>query len=308
MPKIELKIDGKKLKFFNNFSFSDQIDAISGSISFSSFQDFETFAYSKVEAYRDDLLIFTGEIVGKTIPESIPPEPFVYQCESLTHILSCTLPTEAYPLQLENSTLKDIVEYICVYFELEVVFDQSASSEASGAYQLADLKLAQPASQIINELVTQVGCILSHDAYGRLIVTKNIEQDQITLPRYLSNNKSFNLKDFYYNYIALGQAPVDEDADIQAIARFSNIDQRRNITKIQDSGGIDTIEKKAEGMRADSLKSIDQGLNFVNFFCNIGDFIKIGDNKLIINQLNYTYNANGEAASIGIVNSQVYER
>lgn len=308
MPKIELKIDGKKLKFFNNFSFTDQLDSIAGSISFSTFQDFDTFAYSKVEAYRDDLLIFTGEIVGKDIPEQVPPEPFTYRCESLTHILSCTLPTEAYPLQLENSTLKDIVEYICGFFELEVVFDQSANAEADGQYKLSDLKLAEQASNIINELVTQVGCILSHDAYGHLIVTKNIEQNQITLPRYLSNNKSFNLKDFYYNYIALGQAPIGEDADIQAIARFDNIDQRRNITKIQDSGGVDTITKKAEGMRADSLKSIDQGLNFIGFFCNIGDFIKIGDNKLIINQLNYTYNSNGEASSINVVDSQVYER
>jgi hypothetical protein len=308
MPKIELKIEGKKLRFFNNFSFSDQIDTISGGVSFTTFQDFETFDYKVVEAFRDGILIFTGEIIGKDIPETSPPEPFTYRCESLTHILSCTLPTEAYPLQLENSTLKDIVEYICGFFDLEVVFDQSASAEASGQYKLSDLKLAESASSIINELVTQVGCILSHDANGRLIVTKNIEQNQITLPRYLSNNKSFNLKDFYHNYIALGQAPVGEDADIQAIARFSNIDDRRNITKIQDSGGIDTIEKKAEGMRSDSLKSIDQGLNFTNFFCNIGDFIKIGDNKLIINQLNYTYNSGGEAASISVVDSQVYER
>lgn len=309
MSKIELKIDGKKLKFFDSFSYSAQIDTIAGSISFNSFIDYETFDYLLVEAYRDDILIFTGEIIDKTIPKTTPPAPFGYKCESLTHILSeCTLPTDAYPLQLENSTLKDIVEYICGYYEITVLFDQSASSEADGQYKLSDLGLAKPAAQIINELVTQVGLILTNDSFGQLIVTKNIEQSEITLPRYLTNNKSFNLKEFYYNYIALGQAPVGQDLDIQAIARFSNIDQRRNITKIQDSGGINTIEKKAEGMRADSLKAISQSLSFSNFFCNIGDFVTIGDSKLIINQIDYSYNAGGEACNIGLVDSQLYER
>lgn len=306
---IVLKIDGKKLDFFDSFAYSAQIDTIASSLSFSSFTDFETFDYLPVQAFKDDLLIFTGEIIGKTIPDETPPKPFTYKCESLPHILSeCTLPTEAYPLQLENSTLKDIVEYICGFFDIIVVFDQSASAEAAGQYKLSDIALAKTAATIINELVTQVGLILTNDSYGRLIVTKSIEQNEITLPRYLSNGKSFDLKKFYHNYIALGQAPVGEDADIQAIARFSNIDERRNTTKIQDSGGIDTIESKALGMRADSLKAIRQSLTFDNFFPSVGDFVKIGNSKLIINQLDYSNNAGGESSTISLVDSQLYER
>jgi len=309
MAKVELKINDKKLLFFDSFSHSDQIDAGSGSISFNSFIDFETFGYQKIEAYRNNVLIFTGEIISKTIPQNTPPQPFNYKAETLTHILfESTLPTEAYPLQLENSTLKDIVEYICSFFEITVIFDKSAESEAGGTYKLADLGLEKTAGELINDLVTQVGLILTHNSAGELVVTKTIEQTEITLPRSLTNSKGFDLKKFFHNYIALGQAPLGADADIQAIAVFENIDTRRNITKIQDSGGVDTIEKKALGMRADSLKSIQQSLSFNDFFCNIGDFVKINDIKLIVNQIDYSFNATGENTSISVIESQIYER
>lgn len=309
MSQITIKINGKKLQFFDSFAYSVQINTISSGISFNSFIDFEDFGYQKVEVLRNGILIFTGEIKGKSRPESTPPNPISYKAESLTSILSeSTLPTEAYPLQLENSTLKDIVEYICSFFNVEVVFDVSAISEANQTYELADLEIGKKAADIINELVTQVGLILTHDAYGRLIVTKSILQNQINLPRYLSSGKSFDLKKLYYNYIALGQAPIGEDQDIQAIARFTNIDQRRNITKIQDSGGVDTIENKALGMRADSLKAITQTLTFLNFFPSVGDFIKVDNNKLIINQLDYSLNFSGESTSISLLDSQIYER
>lgn len=309
MAKIKLKINGNEFRFFKNFTYSTQIDTISSSISFSSYENLETFGYVKVEAFRNDVLIFTGEIIDKDDSNSTPPKPRVYKAESLPHILfECTLPVDAYPLQLENSTLKDIVEFICGYFDVTVLFDQSASTEAGEAYKLSDLGLAKTAGEIINELVTNAGCILTHDSSGNLVITKSIEQEELILPRYTSNNKSFDLKKFFYNYIALGQAPIGEDADIQAIATFENIDIRRNTTKIQDSGGIESIENKARGMRADSLKAIKQGLEFNNFFCNVGDYVFIGNSKLIINSLSYSNSSKGEKASINIIDSQIYIR
>lgn len=306
---IKIKVNGVALQFFDNFGYSAQIDTVFNSLSFDSFADLKDFGYQKIEAYKDDLLIFTGEIVSKEVPKGTPKAPFNYKAESLPHILTeCTLPTESYPLQLENSTLKDILEYICKYFKVTVVFDQSAKSEASKKYELSDLGLAKTAAEIINDLVTKAGLILTNDSYSRLIVTKKIEQSQITLPRYLSNNKAFDLKGFFYNYIALGQAPIGQDADIQAIARFSNIDQRRNITKIQDSGGVGSVENMANAMRADSLKNISQNLTFPKFFCNIGDYVKLDNQKLIVNQINYTYSSTGEGCSLSFVDSQLYSR
>ncbi|MDX5583642.1 MAG: hypothetical protein QNK20_01740 [Aureibaculum sp.] len=309
MPKIELQINGEKLLFYDSFNFSDQINTISASVSFSSFVNYDAFDYAEVKVFRDSVLIFTGEIIDKSIPTDIPIKPFTYKAESTTHILSeCTLPTESYPLQLENLTLKDIVEYICSFFEVTVIFDQSAEKEANGKYKLSDLKLGENAASIINDLVTESLLILSHNSYGNLVITKEIAQKEVLLPYFISNKKSFDLKKFYHNYIAIGQAPIGQSNDIQAIASFSNIDSRRNTTKIQNKGGIDTIENKAEGMRLDSLKSITHGLTFNNFFCNIGDFVFIDSLKLVINQINYSYNTGGEIASISIVDSKIYER
>lgn len=309
MPKLVLKIDGNEFVFFNSFSYSTQIDTVANSIAFNTFANFETFAYTPIQVFRDDILIFTGEIIDKSVSDETPPKPNNYKALSLTHILTeSTLPTEAYPLHLQNSTLKDIVEFICSFFEIAVLFDVSANEGANSQYKLANLELGKVASSIINDLVTQQGLILTHNAFGELIITKSILQNEIKLPLYLSNNQKFNLTKFYHNYIALGQAPMTEDSDIQAIARFENIDNRRNTTKIQDSGDISTIEQKALAMRSDSLKNIKQTLTFNNFFANVGDFVKLNDIKLVINQLDYTYNAKGEAATIGLVDSLVYER
>jgi len=309
MAKLVLNIDGKDLQLFDNFAYSAQIDGGASSTSFNSFIDLATFDYLPISIKRNDVLIFTGEIISKSIPRETPPKPFNYKAESLTHILfESTLPTEAYPLQLENSTLKDIVEYICSFFEITVIFDKSSESEAKAGYPLADLGIGKTAGEIINGLITQVGLILSHNSEGNLIITKSIEQSEIILPKFTSDNKQFDLKKFFHNYIALGQAPIGEDADIQAIAKFDNIDKRRNITQIQDSGGIDTVEKKAFGMRADSLKSIQQSLTFNNFFCNIGDFVMINDYKLIVNQIDYSFNSSGETATISLLDSQIYVR
>ena len=309
MTQLKIKVDNKELLYFDSFAYSTQIDAGAASVSFSSFIDFETFGYLDVQVFRNDVLIFTGEITNKVVPDGLPAKPFNYKCETKTHVLfESTLPTGAYPLQLENSTLKDIVEYICSFFDITVLFDQSTETEAKSAYKLADLGLGKTAGQLINDLITQQGLILSHNADGFLIITKSIEQSEITLPRYSDNNKSYDLKKFFHNYIALGQAPIGADADIQAIAKFTNIPENRNITKIQDSGGIGAIESKALGMRADSLKAIKQSLTFDNFFCNVGDFIILGDLKLIVNQLNYSFSSSGEKASISVIDSNIYTR
>jgi hypothetical protein len=308
MARIQIKVNNKELKRFDSFAYNDQLNTVSASASFNTFVDFEDFGYSDIQIFRNEVLILTGDIINKIIPDGIPAKPFTYKCESKPYALKSSLPTTAYSLQLENSTLKDIVEYICSFLDVTVVFDQSAEKEAKSAYKLTDLKLAVDAIDIINELVTNEGLIMSHNADGHLVITKSIEQNEILLPRHTDNNKSYDLKKLFHNYIALGQAPIGADADIQAIARFENIKATRSTTKIQNSGGIAAIEAKAAGMRADSLRAIQQTLTYDNFFCNVGDFIVLNDLKLIVNQLNYSFNSKGEKASIGVIDSNIYTR
>jgi len=308
MARITIKVANNELLRFDGFSYTDQINTATASASFNTFIDFDEYAYLNVEIFRDDVLILTGDIINKSGTETIPPKPFTYKVESKPYKLKSSLPTEAYPLQLENDTLKGIVEYICSFFEVTVVFDQSAEIEAESAYKLTDLKLAEFAHNIIDELVTEEGLPLSHNADGHLVITKEIEQNEIVLPKHMSNGKTTDLKKLFHNYIALGQAPIGEDADIQAIARFDNIPETRSITKIQNSGGIASIEAKAAGMRADSLRAIQQTLTYNNFFCNVGDFIILGDFKLVVNQINYSQSVTGDKAIISVIDSNIYTR
>lgn len=308
MANIQIKIVGDDFRFFDNFTYQTQINTTKSLIAFDSFINLDAFAFIVVEIYKDKELIFTGEIVDKDVPNSIPPKPFTYKAQSLTHRLESNLPLDAFPLELEDSTLKDVVEYICGFFDIVVLFDQSTESEANTIYKRSDLAVDKTALQIINERVTNAGLILTHSSAGELIITKSIAQEELILPLYLSNGKSYNLKGFFYNYIALGEAPINDDSPIEAVATYSNIDNRRNKIKIQNSGDVGSIESKALGMRADSLKSIAQSLSFNKFFCNIGDYVMIGDSKLIINSLNYSNNSKDEKATITLIDSQIYER
>lgn len=309
MPDLEIKINGQKLKFFDNFSFSRSIDSIASTCSFSTFLDLQNYEFSEVEVKRNKALIFTGVVIGKDEPDNVQPEPFIYRCYSKTGILEdCSLPKSAYPIQTINKSLKEVVKSICNNFGIKVKIDSSASSNASKTYKLQDQEPDKKAKDIINSLCTQADLVLSHNAKGELIITKKVLGNQAKDSPYVGSNKTYNYRNFYNKYLVIGQQSITSDTERIAQETFNNIPTERSITKIQRDGDSGSTSNQALAMKNDSYKGNQQTIQRNNYFANVGDFEKFKGVKMIVNSMNYNLMAGKETCSINLLNTKIYER
>ena len=106
MTQLKIKVDNKELLYFDSFAYSTQIDAGAASVSFSSFIDFETFGYLDVQVFRNDVLIFTGEITNKrhilqmaispTSPQMRKVGPYFFNMSATDDILAPKLAHGAF--------------------------------------------------------------------------------------------------------------------------------------------------------------------------------------------------------------------
>jgi hypothetical protein len=309
MPEIIIKINSQKLEFFNNLSFSTQINAISSSLSFDTFLDIQTYEFAKIEVLRNNFLMFTGKVFSKTLPNEPIPKPFNYKCYSLTGILEdSTIPISKYPIQTQNKTLKEIIENICNMFDITLKVDISANADVNKIYEFQDQSPQTKASEIINTLCSQNNLIVSHNAKGELIITKKIGTQSQFLPQIITSKKSYNYRKFYHDYVTLGQQSIGNDTIKQAVSRFSLIDENRNITTVQNNGDSGITQKQADAFKNDSYKSNTFDLNFHNEFIDVGKIFIINNVKSISNAMTYNYKAGSETCSVSMLNYKVYDR
>lgn len=309
MSELIIKVEGKKIEFFDNVAYSSQIDAISSSFSFDTFFDIKTYEFAKIEVLRNNTLIFTGKVISKTIPNEVTPKPINYKCYSLTGILEdSTLPLDSYPIQTQDKSLKEIVQKICDSFNVTVKFDSSASSDLNAVYTLQDQSPDEKAIDIINKLCSQRNLLLTHNVKGELIITKKLSETQGILNNILQSNKSYNYRNFYRNYVILGQQGIQSDASRKSVSKFSVIDEKRNITKIQSDGDSDVSQKQADAFKYDSYKSNTFDVQLNDEFVNIGQIYIVNNVKCVCNSVNYNYRAGQETCAISLLNPKVYER
>lgn len=309
MPEVIIKVNGEKLEFFNNLSYSTQIDAISSSLSFDTFLEIETYEFAEIEVLRENILIFTGKVFSKSVPNEERPKPFNYKCYSLTGILEdSTIPLDNYPIQTQNKTLKEIVENICGIFDITLKIDVSANSDVSQVYELQDQSPQTKASDIINGLCSQNNLIVSHNAKGELLITKTVGTQAELRSQIVISKKNYNYRKFYSKYAVLGQQSIGNDTTKQAVANFGRIDEKRNITRVQNSGDSGITQKQADAFKNDSYKANTFNINLHDDFINIGEIFIINNVKSICNAMNYNYKAGSETCSISLLNYKVYER
>jgi len=309
MSDIEIKVNGQKLKFFDNVTLSTSIDAIASTFAFSSFYDLPEYEFSKIEVKRNRILIFSGVVIGKDVPNNVQLQPFTYRCYTKTGILEdCTLPQAAYPIQTANKTLKEIVNSICSNFNITVKIDPSAAGDVTGTYKIQNQEPDQKAKDIINSLCSQKNLVLSHNNKGDLIITKKVLGKQARIPLTLGANRTYNYRGFYGKYLVLGQQSILGDTERVAEETFNNIPSERNITKIQRDGDSGNTSNQALAMKYDSYKGNQQSIQFNDYFANVGDLVVFDRVKMIVNSMNYNYRAGSETCTINLLNTKIYER
>lgn len=309
MPSLVIKINGQKLEYFDNVTLSTSIDAISSSFAFDTFFEIDDYEFAEIEVLRDDIIIFTGLVFGKNDPNGNKPEPINYKCYSKTGLLEdCSLPLDSYPIQTQNKTLKEILESICSNFDVTVKFDSSANSDIEAKYSLQDQSPVTKASDIINKLCSQKKLIVTHNSKGELLITKTLIDDNSSPPVLIKSGKNYNYRKFFNKYLVVGQKSLKGGSKRQAESVFSEITEKRNITKIQSDGDSGNTQEQADAMKFDSYKSNSLSIEFHDHFANVGEIYDIDGAKMICNSMNYNYKAGSETCSINLLNSKVYDR
>jgi hypothetical protein len=309
MPSLVIKINGKKLEFFDNVTLSKSIDAISSSFSFSSFYVIDDYEFATIEVLRNDIIIFKGSVFAPDFPNNAKPEPITYKCYSLTGILEdCPLPLSSYPIQTKNKSLKEIVDSICSSFDVVVKFDSSAESAINLKYTLQDQDPTAKASAIINKLCSQKNLILTHNSKGELIITKTLVGNNASPPLNTGSGKSYNYRKFYNKYLIIGQKSIKGGSSRQAEVFFDQIIEKRSITKKQSDGDAGSAQDQANALKFDSYKSNSLKLEFHDHFADTGEIYDIDGAKMISNAMNYNYNSTGETCTVDLLNAKVYDR
>ena len=309
MSKVQIKINGEKLTYFDSLTIERQINSIASTCSFMTFKDLSDYEYSDITILRDDIIIFGGVVVGKSVPNNIKPEPFTYNCYSSGGILmDCTIPLELYPLQSQGKTLEELVTNICDNFGVKIFIDSSAYSDCLLAYTLENNSPEQKVIDVINNLCAQRNIILSHENDGTILLTKNIIGSQQQPPRPISSTVNYDYTAFFYKYNIVGQQSITGDSAREASTTLDNINEKRTITKVQKDGENEDTIKQANSFKNDSYKANSQEIEYADYFPKIGGIYNIDGIKLLCNRYNYRYSAKEETCSLTLLNKKIYQR
>jgi hypothetical protein len=315
MTELKISINGRNFVGFDGIQLISQIDSITSALTFGSFLRLGTLVYQRIEARRDGVLIFTGELTDYDIDfddngfGETPPKPNTYTAYSLPYILEdCSIPLEIYPLQTESSTLKDVVLKVCNHYGITLVIDKSALDVANTILKTVDSNPEDTCKSFIDSICSQNGLILSHNEKGNLIITKKIVGKDRKYPTPTKSSYKVRGRGLYRKHVGLGQQGIKNNTPIQSENITESIKRDRNITKVQSKGDNDTIESFTFGIKVDTFKAIGVNETYNNFFPHLGDIKDINGLGYLVNNFTYSFNSKSETCSLTRYRSIVYER
>jgi len=176
-----LKVNNRKISFFNEVNVSLKYDSVLSTFSFvfqfnPDNEDHKAIcrpcSYQACTIENEGELLLTGVILSQRFIDSATPNMVAISGYSKTGVLEdCQIPQSCYPLQSDNINLKQIAEKILKEFDIKLVVDPSVSSEVSKTYKNSSGGSTQSVKAYLSELAAQRNIILTHNAAGDLVMT-----------------------------------------------------------------------------------------------------------------------------------------
>lgn len=177
-----LKINNKRVDFFNDFALNLTHDSITSTFGFNMKFDPENpdhksivrpFSYPSVTLEHEGNLVLTGVIVFNNYKQSKIKQMVSFSGYSKTGVLEdCQIPTSLYPLQSDGLTLKQIATKLIAPFNIEMVIDPSVESRMNKRFKTTTAGDSQTIKEYLSELASQKNIIISNDELGRLLFTE----------------------------------------------------------------------------------------------------------------------------------------
>lgn len=167
---------------FLEFNLNLRYDSVASDFSFTVWFDsgneahrqaFKPGTYKPVKVYYNEDILLTGTVLNMSFVSNAQGNGLAISGYSLTGVLEdCQIPTSAYPLHSKGLDLKSITEKICSAFGINVIVDPTVSGKISKVFKNATATNQQSAKQYITDMAAQQGIIVTHDAWGNIILTE----------------------------------------------------------------------------------------------------------------------------------------
>lgn len=187
---LNVKIENKEYSFFSSVSVQLTYDKIASTFDLACLIDpdnkelleiYEPLSYKKIEIFESDELIFTGVFLSHSISEGKDNNTLSITGYSTSGKLQdCEIPKEAYPLQSNGKTLRQITQKICDSLNVKLFVNQIANDGVNKIYEQAQAEPTQKASDYIARLAAQRDLILGNSKNGEVLLTKlRINEDYV---------------------------------------------------------------------------------------------------------------------------------
>lgn len=179
---LSVKINEKKYKYFSSIGLNLTYDKVASTFDIGCIVDpenkelldiYQPLKYNKIELFVDDEIVFTGVILNHTISAGKNNNTLSVTGYSESGKLSdCEIPLEAYPLQNDGKSLRQICSNICFHLGVELFVNQIALSDADKQYEKAQAEPTTKAADYFAQLSSQRNLILGNTRLGELLITK----------------------------------------------------------------------------------------------------------------------------------------
>src|SRR5690242_2174050 len=267
--RINDRIRNKKIDFFNDIDITLKYDAVASVFNFH-------FHFDPTKQEHIDLAcighyhlctiehlgqtVMTGIIMAQHFHDEKTPEMLTLSGYSLGGVLEdCEIPPEAYPLQTDMLSLKEITDRIIKPFGLKYVIDSSVTSKMNEKYDEASATPGQSVKSFLSELASQKNIILSHDTQGRLKFTrpsptqKPIASFERGKGLYTSMQSTFDGQAMHSRIFVVNQADMDDINTAESYADNPFVIKpvfRQKVMVINSGNKLDAINMSGPGSAA----------------------------------------------------------
>lgn len=179
---FSIKINGKSYKWFNGFTVDLNYNSVASKFSFNGLFEssnmehrelFKPFSYNDIEIYYGKKLLITGTILNVVFTSKKDKTLAKVEGYSKTGVINdCNLPKDSFPLTISKSSSKDAIERVLKPFNLSVIIDESAIDLMNEVEDEITVAIDESIATFIARLCLGKGLILTHNAFGQLVITK----------------------------------------------------------------------------------------------------------------------------------------
>jgi prophage tail gpP-like protein len=194
--KINDRFRNRRVLYFNDFTFDLVFNSIASTFSFTFNFDPDNTEHVELACVSHfhevtlehiptgqtkPIMVLKGMLIQQKFKQTAKPELTSFSGYSLPGQLGdCTIPNSLYPLQSNGASLATMAKRITDAFKLNLVIDPSVTDLVKGNYKSITASTTQGAKDFLNSMAKQKDIMLSHDEFGRLLLTKaNIDKKPI---------------------------------------------------------------------------------------------------------------------------------